>query len=124
MSMDHKAVAVAVIAALSTSVSEAADETGRYWAEGRESCGTVLERIAGPAQSRAILDAYIAAYLTAYNAWVPGVAHIAEGTDRKSIVIWIERYCRENPLDTDAQAMNALITELRARIPPSSRANE
>ena len=41
-----------------------------------------------------------------------GNSNVGNGVDGESLVLWIENYCRENPLDHLDQATDALVDEL------------
>ena len=60
------------------------------------------------------IKGYVAGYLTAYNNFVDnGVSNIL--TDQRSfddVVLWVNSWCRNNPLEDFAGGMKALIIEL------------
>jgi hypothetical protein len=44
-----------------------------------------------------VYETWLSGYLTAFNAYNPGIADILIGTDFDGAVIWIKHYCREHP---------------------------
>ncbi len=58
---------------------------------------------------------WISGYLTAYNNYTKNIYNIMGETDLDSIHLWVDKYCRENPLSGVADAMELLIPELWPR---------
>jgi len=44
-----------------------------------------------------VYETWLSGYLTAFNAYNPGVSDILAGTDFDDAVVWIKSYCREHP---------------------------
>jgi hypothetical protein len=44
-----------------------------------------------------VYETWLSGYLTAFNAYNPGVADILTGMDFDGAVAWIKNYCREHP---------------------------
>ena len=44
-----------------------------------------------------VYETWLSGYLTAFNAYSPGVADILTGTDFDGAVVWIKKYCRDHP---------------------------
>jgi hypothetical protein len=53
-----------------------------------------------------------AGYLTAFNLRTPGTYDILGNTDINGAMLWLENYCRNNPLERFATAWNELFNEL------------
>ena len=89
-----------------------ADENGLANAIGISSCGEwVKERTADSVLSWQD-KTWIAGYLTAYNRQTPDTWDIQGNTDIESIFLWLDKYCRENPLENLGGAMADLTEEL------------
>ncbi len=58
---------------------------------------------------------WIFGYLTAYNRQTPDTWDIGGQTDISEILLWLENYCKRNPLDEFAEAMGSLTDELHPR---------
>jgi hypothetical protein len=66
---------------------------------------------------------WMSGYITHYNFITPDTYDIVVNTDFQSIYLWLDNYCRDNPLDNLAYAMNALTAELypnRTRTAPTN----
>jgi len=44
-----------------------------------------------------VYETWLSGYLTAFNAYSPGVSDILTGEDFASAVAWIKNYCRDHP---------------------------
>ena len=86
------------------------DKDGYYVAHSPPPCGKYIEA----RQNGADLWAkwWITGYLTAYNERTPDTVDIAGDTDRTGIYLWLENWCKENPLKTVGNGMDALMVEL------------
>ena len=89
------------------------------------SCGTyVVARDEGRrGDYRKVNDhsAWLMGYLTGYNARTSDTYDIMGNKDLQSLLLWLENYCKQHPLDSFAVAVNFLIIELyptRARTAP------
>ena len=58
---------------------------------------------------------WIYGYLTAYNTLTSDTYDIMGQTDRSAILLWLENYCKQNPLKRFAEAMELLTDELHPR---------
>jgi hypothetical protein len=112
-------VAVLSILGLVTSNSTAfaTDETGRYaWMGMNNSCGTFARgRDLARNGASALEDQYVtwlSGYLTAYNVLRPHTYDITGGADVPSLMLWLENYCKTNPLANFVDATNALTQQL------------
>ena len=81
------------------------------------SCGQWQQSRTAKDRGSLQLEAYVAGFLSGYNMAFTGPDFIA-GTPNDTGVsfhIWIDNYCRSNPLDLLTQALLALKNELLAR---------
>jgi hypothetical protein len=87
---------------------------------GTNSCGKFIEDRGIPNGS-SIYSTWISGYLTAVNVYDSGVPQtdgrrdIRQTHDPASLVIWMEKFCRENPLATVTDAAITLVVELRKK---------
>ncbi len=58
---------------------------------------------------------WIFGYLTAYNRQTPDTYDIKGQTDTEAMLLWLENYCKKNPLDDFADAMELLTDELHPK---------
>jgi hypothetical protein len=56
-----------------------------------------------------VYETWLSGYLTAFNAYHPGVSDILTGTDFDGAVVWIKSYCREHPTSVVHMAAVKLI---------------
>jgi len=91
----------------------AKDKDGQFESYDPRSCGDwVHARKVGGVNQTA--DAtWISGYITAYNLQTPDVySIIGNTTDMKSVYLWMDQYCRENPLSRMVEGMQVLTYEL------------
>lgn len=110
------------IATVSLATPAAAiDEKGRWFAQGAASCGKWLdiERRDGGRNSweRISQLSWLAGFVAGANAHRFGRMNYLESTDLPSAMLWIDKYCTENPLSDSGAAAFALIKELAGRQP-------
>lgn len=58
---------------------------------------------------------WVAGYITAYNLWTPDTWDILGTSDLDSAMLWLETYCKANPLESLGMGMHYLINELRPK---------
>jgi len=98
----------------------AADKSGAYTIRGpgTVSCGTWTQ----DRQSRGHLafqdSAWVSGYVTAVNNYLWRGKDIAAGIDASGLDAWVDNYCASHPLDSIANAAEALVAELHARPQP------
>jgi hypothetical protein len=82
-----------------------------------KSCGQWLEVRAAKGVSSAQFEAYVDGFLSGENSASTGPDFLAAIPNDKgvSIYIWIDNYCRDQPLNGLSQALMALKQELLAR---------
>jgi hypothetical protein len=104
------------VALLSVCVASAvaADKSGTYtiFSMGTKSCGEVVSQFKEDGQEKWNNSVWIAGYLTAINQYVVKQKKIAAGTEPEGWNLWVNNYCAENPLDSLADAANALVKKL------------
>ncbi|MHA7061881.1 hypothetical protein [Azospirillum argentinense] len=114
-------------------VQAAASSDGSYYAfgPGAESCGTFLSareaevsvrKAQGRGEENGFATAryghylgYVSGWNTMVNVTTPGVENLFQGTDIGGVMVWLENYCRQHPLDQFAMALSALWTEQAKR---------
>ena len=106
---------VLLCAAISTS-ARAADPGKSFtiYGAGTKSCGNWLaDRKEGQAMEQVELS-WALGWLSASGAWL-GVEHpgsYLRETDANAIAAWLDKYCRDNPLKSIADASSSLALEL------------
>ncbi len=98
----------------------ATDSEGNYRAFGNRSCSVWVGARKVPNEDKNYLVFislvnWISGYLTAYNKYTQNIYNITGETDLDGIHLWIDKYCRENPLSGVGEAMELLIPELWPR---------
>lgn len=88
------------------------------YGEATTSCGSFVESKQNETQ-RYIYLAWLNGYLTGVNKYQSGLKtynglhDIKAGRDPQALMLWLENYCRENPLDNFARAVFMLQNELQ-----------
>ena len=96
---------------------QAIDGAGNYSSFARRSCGEWLEDKRADNNKTFDVNRYgnkqwVAGYVTAVNIWIEGKGNWLGGSDIASAVLWIDKYCKENPLSNGSDAMWYLLREL------------
>lgn len=109
-------------AALLADPATAADQAETdvaIWGIGQISCGRFIqerERRAGPYGSYdATFRQWLLGFITALNWSEPQRRDLLAGADAEGAMLWVENYCRAQPLDTFFDATVALQRELAGR---------
>jgi hypothetical protein len=63
---------------------------------GNKRCGEYIVDARQPGRGF-VYETWLSGFLTAFNAYNPGVSDILIGTDFEGAVVWINDYCREHP---------------------------
>ncbi|MGH7827301.1 MAG: hypothetical protein ACREQ7_19250 [Candidatus Binatia bacterium] len=79
------------------------------WGAGLFTCGEWIEHTKR-AWPRAQYTDWVLGFLTSYNYYNP--SQQVAPPDRASVSAWIDKYCRDNPLDRQFMAAAALLEEL------------
>jgi len=95
-----------------TTSATAADSKRVYVTQGVRSCGEWVKNRKIASWEDSVMRAWIAGYITAYNLQTPDVKSILGSTDLESVLLWMDKYCQENPLKGLAQGMQVLTDEL------------
>ena len=84
---------------------------------GDASCGDWLQSRTAKDINSYQLQAYVAGFLSGYNFAFTGPDFLAGKASDKgaSFYLWIDKYCRDKPIDILMQAMVALRVELQTR---------
>ncbi len=94
--------------------ANAADSTGDYVTVS-ESCGTFVRDYTRGGSLRYQSQAWVNGYVSAYNRLMSDTRDIRGGTDMESMMLWLNNYCREQPLKSLDDAMEVLTKELFPR---------
>lgn len=62
-----------------------------------------------------VYETWLSGYLTAFNAYNPGVSDILSGADFDGAIAWIKSYCREHPTVVVHMAAVKLIALMRQK---------
>ena len=104
--------AAGCVALVSSTQCHAYDSSGKYILLGvaSESCGEYVGyRRKGEDNA---FRGYITGYLTYVNINIPNTYDIRGGRDMDSLLLWVEKYCTDNPLEQFSDAVVALEQEL------------
>jgi hypothetical protein len=89
------------------------DATGNYSSVDATSCGDYINaRRNTDGVFYAQITFWVSGYLTAYNTLSSDTYDILGSTDHKSAMLWLENYCKENPLKNMGTGMTAFEVEL------------
>ncbi len=58
---------------------------------------------------------WLAGYLTGYNQLMPDTYDIKGNSDMNSLLLWLENYCKKNPLEDFISAVDMLVNELHPK---------
>lgn len=104
--------AASYVALISASQCHAYDSSGKYIILGvaNESCGEYVGyRREGEDNA---YRGYISGYLSYANINTPNMYDIRGGRDMDSLLLWVEKYCMNNPLNKFSDGVIALEQEL------------
>ena len=93
--------------------ANAADKDGRYVVQGVTSCGKYIEETKNKnGWSYTATLNWVAGYITATNRFMPDTYSILGNSDIDSAMLWLENYCRSNPLKSISSGMTDLVIEI------------
>ena len=110
-----KRIALALLFLLMASPATAGDKDGNFGRRGAMShqCGNYITQIDRNSDLEFGYQTAFMAYLTAFNRYTPDVYDLLGGHKPHGAFLWLENYCRENPLhNLVPEALDALIFEL------------
>jgi len=110
--MKQLSLLVLVLSFAITTPVTAADKDGSYWQQGDISCGEWVKRRKKEDMAHLSLIFWIGGYITAHNSHKPDVYNILGSTDMESVLLWMDKYCQDNPLNGLAVGMDVLTEEL------------
>jgi hypothetical protein len=98
----------------------ARDKDGGMWVQGDTSCGQYIEARAAratPKYDEALVigimtPAWLAGFLTAYNMLTPDTYNILGSSDMQSALVWLDNFCKANPLERISTGAATLVNEL------------
>ena len=88
---------------------------GEFTSIGSLSCGDYIKDKRAGGCPFVAYRAWVGGYATACNMRTPDTANILGSTDVESVMLWLENYCRANPLNGIADGMGVLTIELYPR---------
>lgn len=114
-----KRILFIALTSFAAQLASAADENGQYAtlaATNESTCGTYLsardEAHHGQFARQNMYKSWLMGFVTGYDFGAPETYDITPSMDLEAMMLWVENYCRRNPLATFAQAAGALITQL------------
>jgi hypothetical protein len=106
----------AAVLLVAMSGASGADRDGVYAFHGVRNCWDYLIWRRTPnSVEHAMVGAWVAGYLTAYNRQTPDTVSILGKTDLNGALQWMENWCHTHPTETLGDAMRALTEEFHAR---------
>jgi hypothetical protein len=104
--MKRSVLAIALLVALPAWGS---DKDSYYVTQGATSCSSYVEQRKDQ-KSSAYNDTamWVSGYLIAYNYLASDAASVLGNTDLNGVMLWLENWCRANPLKNVADGMEAL----------------
>lgn len=88
------------------------DSEGRYSGRGI-GCGEFIQDVRNNRTLQC--SAWFAGYITAFNRQTADTYNILAGTDLPGVRLWMENYCKQNPLKDIDDGMRQLTSELYPR---------
>jgi hypothetical protein len=109
----------AVCAVLSLGKATAAESPATYavLGPGTISCATWAQQRRDDGYPAVAAGDWVLGYATAFNEYVAAGGEATRGTDSAALFVWIDNYCRANPLDSLAMASRHLVDVLKGRQP-------
>lgn len=96
-----------------------ADSQGTYKVYGAASCGDYVDERAKRDSSKQIHYSqtrfWVAGWITAYNSLAQDTNDIMGNADMPSVLLWLEGYCKANPLEHLSDAMQAFTIQQRPK---------
>ncbi len=93
----------------------ARDASGSFATVDARSCATFLRDQQAHGWDYNADAAWVAGYLTAYNAVTPDTGDILGDTDMSGALLWLQGYCKAHPAQGLAEGLAALTAELHPR---------
>jgi hypothetical protein len=107
-------LAVLMLLTLGASDARAGDSrNGAYYAFNLTSCGRYAEdrKLPDGVGQNFADKVYVTGWLTAINWTTPDTFNIAGRADIDSIMLWLDKFCREHPLQKLPDALIAFVSE-------------
>jgi uncharacterized protein (TIGR02246 family) len=95
------------------SLSPATGDTHTPLGEGNASCGAWVEARQNAGSDETTYSAWLSGYVTAFGRWRPKDYDATAVADLAGIRVWLDQFCRQNPLQAISEAAEALVLELR-----------
>jgi hypothetical protein len=95
--------------------AQARDSAGSYATVEARSCAAFLRDQQAHGWAYDSDTAWVAGYLTAYNAQTPDTGDILGGSDLSSAMLWLQNWCKAHAADGLAEGMTALTADFFPR---------
>ena len=103
-----------LLVALATAMLVTSSEAADAWSLDSGSCDDyVIDRESDDEAVHKQLDAWLMGFLTAANSHAE-MGQEVRVSSVESMAMWVENWCRENPMETTTSAMDAMIAERRS----------
>lgn len=116
MNFNRKVIPLAVLLAAVQIQCKAADSDSNmrvHYPHNARSCGQFVDARdqgrRGNYQLENMFAAWIQGYMTGLNSLLVDTYDIAGSTDEDALELWLENYCKANPLDSFPKAVDGLI---------------
>lgn len=117
--MKGSAYAIFIVCLFLSWPTAAVDKDGyfRTFGYGKKSCGVFMDsRKNASSVDYLAFASWAGGYLTAYNRWTSNTFSIIPGgADLAPVMLWVENYCKANPLNEVVDAMDSLIIESQSK---------
>ena len=114
--MKSTLLAAALLAALTVTPTATAQRAFNSGGHGNVECGKYLQFRADRADADTIV-AWTWGYMTAYNQWSTH-PQINQFPADHTVLAYLDKHCRDNPLDTVLQGIIALVADMGGFRPP------
>lgn len=108
--MKNILVAAALLSTLTVTSTANAQRAFYAVGEGNVKCGDYLQARERKQDVDGVVS-WTRGYITAYNQWSTAPS-IDSATERSTIIAYLDKHCRDNPLNTIIQGVGKLVAEL------------
>ncbi len=111
---------VTLLLTTSPLMAQAAD--GRNYGYGNQTCGHYVSAREGSRKGSPRDRVEVSMYLSWFSGFATLISvkrseDVLQGKDSDALALWLENYCRENPIDSFLEASSKLITALTGKLP-------
>lgn len=114
-------VIVLFVSLFSPTAATAADSSERYtnYGSGTQPCETYVtardDSRNGEVRIELVFLTWLNGFLSAHNYYVTNTYDIKGTADNEALLVWLENYCKQNPLKSFSSAVAALTDELHPK---------